>query len=188
MSEETLRRKLVGTGKLLYQRGLVHASSGNISVKVKAGILIKSKGSRLGNLSQKDMVKVDTEGRAYGGTPSKELPMHLAVYQTNPAVRAVIHTHPTFTTTWSMTGKPLKPQTVEGRDLLGKVPIVGYAKPGSEKLARTTSKKLKGRKAVLLKGHGVVAVGKSLTEAFDIVELVEEAAKIEIISKLLKKR
>ena len=174
--------------RLAYARGLVFGIGGNISAKADETILITPERAYLRDITAKQIVTLDLAGKKVSGMkPSIELPMHLAVYHEFPSVKAIVHTHSPFVTIWSTLGKPLRSKTVEGRIVLGEVPVAGYAEPGTVKLAKMVCEKLREGKAVLLQNHGLVAVGSSLDEAFNVAETVEETAKIEVISAILKR-
>ena len=184
----SLENEVIRIARLAYVRGLVFGVGGNISVRVGEKILITPKRACLRNVKAKELVVSDLSGNTTGKfEPSIELPMHLAIYRNFPSANAVIHTHSPFATVWSTLGTPLQSKTVEGRFALGRIPVVGHAKPGTTKLAEMICKKLKEGKAVLIQYHGLVAVGSSLDEAFNLAETIEETTKIEMMSAILKR-
>ena len=113
--------------------------------------------------------------------------MHLAIYRKYPKVKAIVHTHSPYATVWSKTRRPFQSKTVEGLIVLGEIPVVCGAKPGSKELAEMVVEKLKNKRAVLLENHGSVSVGPSLDEAFNLAETIEETTKIEIMATILTK-
>ncbi len=182
-----LETQVIRIAKLAYARGLVFGVGGNISVRAGEKVLITPKGACLRKVKAKELATSDLNGKTTGkNEPSIELPMHLAIYRIFPSVNAVIHAHSLFATAWSTLRTPLKSRTVEGRFILGRVPVVDYAEPGTTKLAKAVCEKLKDGKAVLLHNHGLVAVGSTLDEAFNLAETVEETAKIEVLATILK--
>ena len=183
-----LKNEVARVARLAYARGLVFGIGGNISAKADETILITPEGACLRDMTAKQIVTLDLAGKRIGEPkPSIELPMHLAIYREYSSVKAIVHTHSPFATIWSTLGKPLQSKTVEGRIVLGRIPVIGYAEPGTTELAKMVCEKLRKRKAVLLQNHGLVAVGPSLDEAFNIAETVEETAKIEVIAAILKR-
>lgn len=93
MSE--LQEKLdaaIWSAHTLFQKGLVGGSTGNISFLHKHRMYISRSGSCFGRLRQEDFAQVDMQGTILYGKPSKEYPMHLALYQESEAYKAVIHT------------------------------------------------------------------------------------------------
>lgn len=187
MPTEPLKNEVASTAKLAYVRGLVYGVGGNISVKADGNVFITPEGACLRDVSPDDVVVTNLAGEtAGGGKPSIELPVHIAIYHEYPKVKAIVHTHSPFATAWSTTGKALRSKTVEGRIVLGEIPVTGYAEPGTTTLAEMVVKKLRNRRAVLLENHGVVTVGSSLDEAFNLAETIEETAKIEIMATILR--
>lgn len=182
-----LKNEITRLARLAYARGLVFGVGGNISAKADETILITPEGACLRDMTAKQIVTLDLAGKRMGKMkPSIELPMHLAIYREYPSVKAIVHTHSSFATIWSILGKPLQSKTVEGRIVLGEIPIAEYAEPGTVKLAKMVCEKLRKCKAVLLQNHGLVTGGSTLNEAFNVAETVEEAAKIEVISDILQ--
>jgi L-fuculose-phosphate aldolase len=189
VSIESLTSELSFIAKLTYDRGLVFGVGGNISVRSNDKVLITPEGARFRNINPDEIIVSDESGKIVGaGRPSIEFPMHIAIYQGYPEVKAVIHTHSPYATIWSSAGNALISKTVEGRFVLGEIPVASYAEPGTPKLAEAVVEKLRGKKAVLLQNHGVVAVGSSLNEVFDLAETIEETAKIEILGSVLTHR
>ena len=102
MSE--LQEKLdaaIWSAHTLFQKGLVGGSTGNISFLHEHRMYISRSGSCFGRLRQEDFAQVDMQGTILYGKPSKEYPMHLALYQESEAYKAVIHTHSFYATVLS---------------------------------------------------------------------------------------
>ena len=88
---------LINYSILLYERGMVHAEGGNTSIRIDDEIWISRTGSVLGRLTEEDLTRMSINGEVIeGDKPSKEWPMHLAIYKARPNDHAVIHIHPTF--------------------------------------------------------------------------------------------
>ena len=107
MYEES-KKELVRICHLLYDKNLVTAADGNVSVRVSKGhILLTPSGKGKGFVEEKDILVLDLEGNLVEGSgkPSREYPMHRAVYEERPEVGAVVHTHPVFATAFAMAGK-----------------------------------------------------------------------------------
>lgn len=168
----------------LFLRNKVTGSSANLSFRYEDEIYITGSGTSFGQLKLQDFSVVDYNGKHISGPkPSKELPMHLLMYKAHEDINAVIHTHSFYSTIWSM---------VEGIDenntipkftpylemKLGKVILVEYAPPGSQKLFQLFAQKASDGKGFLLKNHGPVVGHKTLIEAFYALEELEESAKI----------
>ncbi|MEM0045868.1 MAG: class II aldolase/adducin family protein, partial [Desulfurococcaceae archaeon] len=101
---------------------------------------------------------------------------------------AVVHAHGVYSTTLSITRDPL-PLLIEEMVMYlgGEVRVAEYAPSGTEELAEKVVKALNGRKAVILANHGVVACGKDLEEAVEVLGLVERLSQIYILARLLGK-
>ncbi|HHY38697.1 MAG TPA: class II aldolase/adducin family protein [Clostridia bacterium] len=183
-----LVEELVFVSKRLYGRGLVAGTGGNISVRVPGLglILIKRSGVCLGDVVEDDFLAVNFEGdivsasKEEGIVPSKELPFHLAIYSVRPDVNSVIHTHSPYCTAYAVSGKDLSAVTAQAESGLGRVPLIPFAPPGSDRLARLVAKTFGEHdvRVALLEGHGVVAVGRTVKEAYYTADLAEETAKV----------
>lgn len=115
--------------------------------------------------------------------PSKEWPLHLALYEKAPSTGAVIHTHSTFSVLWSFVPAGNEQDCIPDhtpylRMKLGTVGLIPYEKPGSEALFRAFRERAGLSDGFLLKNHGPVAPGKSVMDAFFCLEELEESARI----------
>jgi L-fuculose-phosphate aldolase len=193
MSGDTLggiREKLAHASKELYKKGLVKGTSGNISARTAGSdtFLIKPSGAHMEQLKPEELVRVDLQGNKVSGKMdvSAETPMHAAIYRARKDVRAVVHTHAPTATAFGIAGKEISPLQIEMFMLLPKgVPIVSFKQPGSEALAEIVQKKMRVYDAVILENHGIVTVGSTLEAACSLNEMVEEAAKIQLMVMML---
>ena len=184
MTSEVARKEIVEYGKLLYQKGLTVGTAGNISARGEKGtMLITPTNTCKGMLDNDRLVLIDIkDGKVLsGGRPSIETPFHLAFYRARPEVNAVIHTHPVYCTALAVKGIKIQPAlTPEGLLVLGRdVPLVPYATPGTDDLAKVLSNALKTSDAFLLEKHGAIAVGRDMTEAFHRMETLEFMAQLQ---------
>lgn len=174
---------------LLYDRNLVTASDGNVSIRVSAEhILLTPSGKNKGLVTAEEMIVLDLEGNTVEGVgkASKEYPMHRVIYQKREDVRAVIHTHPVYATAFALAGKNLPDNhLIEMKMMLGGTALAEYATPGTIEMARAVEPFLDEYDAILLKNHGAVTCGKSLVDAFNKMEVMESIAKTIILSKVL---
>jgi L-fuculose-phosphate aldolase len=178
--------------KLCYDRHLVGAAGGNISVKSYEDdtIIITPSGVSLRDVQKQCLIKVDLQGKKVSGPdeykPSKESVLHLNVYQTRPEAKAVIHVHPAYATALSVKKENIQPVTASAELKLRKpIPIADYGLPGSGQLAAAIKKVLTedgDTEAVVLERHGIIAFGPDLEAAFNVAELVEDTAKIQWLS------
>lgn len=182
--EWELRRDVVHYGRLLYERRLTAGTSGNISARVSDGaIMITPTGVCKGMLREYDLIRIDIgTGRTTSeGRPSMETPFHLAAYRARKDTCAVIHCHPVFATVLACSNIPPRTDlTPEGLMVLKDVPVVPYATPGSEQLAKNIGEALGGSNACLLENHGAIAVGRSVEEAYYRIETLEMMSELTV--------
>jgi len=177
--------EIIHVGRLLYEHRYVVAGEGNRSVRLDdRQALVTASGVCKGRLVPADIVTVPLAETAGDGTasprPSSEWPLHRMIYSLVPGARAVCHAHPPRATAFAVARRPLPVDLLpEARAFLGDVPLVPYARPGSEELAREVARRLGGTaRALLLANHGVVAWGGTLEEAFMRLELTERLAEV----------
>jgi L-fuculose-phosphate aldolase len=187
----SLKSQVAETAKEMARLGLVAHSWGNVRTRApeSSHVVITPSGLNYDRLNAEDMVVVDLKGSVVEGRhkPSVETPMHTAIYLARSDVNAVVHTHSPFATCLAVVNKELPLIWVEQAAVLGfPIPVTEYVAAGTHELGDETVKKL-GRKlpAVLLRSHGVVAVGPNLEEALKIASTVEGAAQIYVMSLLI---
>ena len=173
----------------IYQRGLVAANDGNLSVRVGDNALwVTPTGVSKGSMTEDMLVKVDLDGNLLEGSrkPSSETKMHLRIYQENPDVRAVIHAHPPAATAFACAGLPLdRPIIQEAVVFLGTVPVAPFALPGSQAVADSVAPYCRDYRALLLEYHGAVAWGETMEQAHYRMECLEQLAQVTLHLKTL---
>ena len=194
MTEEYLRQAIVRWGRSLFDRGLTAGSSGNISVKHNDFYLMTPTNSCLGFLDPARLAKLNFSGDLISGDPpTKELPLHVAFYETRPSARAVVHLHSTYSTALSCLSDtdpddavpPITPYVVMR---VGRVPVVPYTRPGSSDVSIHIRAKGNNHAAILLGNHGPVVAGSSLEAAVFAMEELEETAKLVLLTRGLPVR
>lgn len=185
MTEQQAREEMVRLGASFFQRGYATGSAGNLSMRLEDGTLLATPtGSCLGELVAERLSKVTSEGEWIGGDkPSKEISFHRAIYQNNPECGAIVHLHCLYLTALScLEGldsknciRPFTPYVVMR---VGDVPVVPYYRPGDPRLGEDLAKLAPNYRAFLLANHGPVVVGKTLREAADNTEELEETARL----------
>ncbi len=187
MNESALRDALTARARSLYDRGYAHGSSGNLSVRLADGILVTPTGSSLGRLDPARLSKVNPEGMAVSGdAPSKEAFLHLAMYAARPSAQAIVHLHCTCAVAVSCLAHPdprnvLPPLTAYHVMRVGSLPLIPYFRPGDRALAQAVGAAAVRHRAVLLANHGPVVSGKSLDDAVDSAEELEQTAKLALL-------
>jgi 3-dehydro-4-phosphotetronate decarboxylase len=184
MSEMKLREEIARIARSIYDRGLTHGSTGNISAKLEDGWLLTPTGSSLGSLDPARISKLDWKGTLLSGDPpSKESFLHLGMYEQRQALGAVVHLHSTYSVAVSVLAD------VDPEDVLpaltayyvmrvGRLPLVPYFAPGDIGLADAVREYATKHHAVLLANHGPVVGGSSLTAAADAIEELEATARL----------
>ncbi|MCP8308967.1 MAG: class II aldolase/adducin family protein [archaeon] len=172
----------------LYLRRLVTSTSGNISARVPGSkfVLITPTGLTKSNLKEKDLVKIDLDGKIVEGSnmPSKEWHLHVEILKARKDVNAVVHAHNPFTMGVTMVSKKFKPVTAEASIILKGVVILPFKKPGSEELGKIVGKNIAGRNALILRRHGVIGIGSDVNEARAVVEAIEDDAIVQTVMRI----
>ena len=200
MSKETeavirLRKELAEFSRRSFDRGLVSGAGGNISVRIPDTdkVLITPTGVSLGDVDPEINLLVSLDStileNPYDLKPSKETGFHLVAYQLRPDVGAVFHMHPPYATAYSNKERPLPLVTISGRLILEEVPCIDCAVPGSKELCDFVHggiRQYPRAKALLMKEHGILALGPDLKTAYYLSDLVEDTAKIAFITENIK--
>lgn len=188
-STDKAREQILAVGRILAEQQLVAGTDGNISVRRDSGrILITPTGCRLGDLTAADLVTVDLKGTVFEDQlkPSSEMNTHLHLYRRRSDVGGVVHAHPPHATAYAVAGVPLEWEAIpELVALVGPVALTEYAAPGTGQPALALEKFAADHHAFLLRNHGLITVGQTLEQAWQRHEIVEHAAKILLLSRLL---
>ena len=181
MKTQELKNKIIETGKLLWDKGLVTGFNGNISARVDANtLLITATGTSLGFLKPQDVLLMGLSGDVIGeGKASSEKLMHTEIYKNFPQIQAVVHTHPTYTNGFFLANESFTPKTFEAKFYLGEVKSIEQTTP-SVTDAAPVIKELKANNIVVLRNHGAVAVGPDLFRAFVLIQELEEQLKVDL--------
>lgn len=185
------REEICRVGRSLYERGYVHASAGNISMRVDDGYLITPTDACLGTLQPQRLAHVDGEGRQTSGAPaSKTLALHRSLYAAAPEAGCVIHTHSTHLVALSLLGgwqpddflPPLTPYFVMK---VGHVPLLPYHRPGDPAVAPAAAECLRRYaargtplRALMLDRLGPNVWHRTPAEASAVLEELEETARL----------
>jgi L-fuculose-phosphate aldolase len=187
------RTAVADAARKIRSLGLVTERSGNVSVRVPAGdgrrlLAITPSGRAYSRLSADEVpvVDFDVEPVGDGLPPSSESLLHVELYRARPDVGAVVHTHSVYASVAAVAGLAIPPIIDEMVVYVGgAVRVSEYAFPGTQQLADNVRGALGDRNAALICNHGAVAVGRDLTEALDVCELVERVAQIFVFASLL---
>lgn len=191
VNEFEIKKQICEVGRRIYNRNMVAANDGNISVKISDNeILCTPTGVSKGFMTPEYICKVDMNGKVLqankGFKPSSEIKMHLRVYKHRPDVASVVHAHPTFATAFAIAGIPLsQPIMPEAVIALGCVPIAEYGTPSTEEIPDAVEKYLPYYDAVLLENHGALTYSTDLMAAYMKMESLEFYAELLYKSKML---
>ena len=183
-SEAALRLAIVDYSRICYERGLICANDGNVSVRLdESKILITPAGISKGRMDPDQVVVVARNGSpASSGSlpgPSSETPMHLEVYRLRADVCAIIHAHPVFATALTVAGLDFPIDILpEGILSLGEVPVTSYATPSSREDAEAVRSLVPKHNAILLRQHGSLTFGVDLEQALVNLERLEHIAEV----------
>lgn len=195
MSESKLREQICRYGRSLFERGLTPGSSGNISVRIAdGGWLVTPTNASLGFLDPAQLCRLDASGAVVSGpAPTKEIPLHTALYESRADARAIVHLHSTHAVAVSMLPgidprAVLPPLTPYYLMRTGGTALVPYYRPGDPAVADAI-RGLAGRyTSVLLANHGPVVAGTTLENAVFATEELEETAKLFLLLRNLNPR
>ncbi|MBI3962319.1 MAG: class II aldolase/adducin family protein [Deinococcus sp.] len=190
MSEEAARQELASLAQLVAAKGLTDGNSGNLSIRLnEEQVLITPAGVPKFLVTPECLVKIhlpDGNPLAGQGKPSSERHVHLACYRRRSNIWGIVHSHPVYSTTLAASGMTVPTNlTAESAILLRRVPLVPYIRPGTLELAEAVAAEVHDTNAVLLANHGVVCLGKTLKEAYCLLETLEFTAKIAFNLQLL---
>lgn len=186
MNETQARENIIAVGKLLYERGYVAASDGNVSVRLDDGrILTTPTQVSKGRMTTDILALVDLDGKPLNDKrASSELAMHLLIYRERPDVKSVVHAHPAHGTAFAVAGLSIDaPVLSEVILTLGCVPLTAYGTPSTRELTDQMQPFVKHHNALLMANHGAVAYGDHIWQAFDRMETLEHTAKIAILAR-----
>jgi len=193
-----LRDEVCRVGASLYRRGYVHASAGNISVRLPGGegFLITPTDACLGTLDPARLACVGADGVQTGGDrASKTLALHRRIYAADVDAHSVIHTHSTHLVALTLAGvwsaddivPPITPYFVMK---VGHVPLVPYHRPGDPAVAELVAARIaamrgagKPMRAVMLERLGPVVWHASPAEASAVLEELEETARLWLLTR-----
>lgn len=184
-----LREKLCETARLLYERGLVSGTDGNISVRASEdAMLITPSGVSKRELEPASLIVQKLDGTIVlgWGKSSREAKLHAAIYRIRTEIGAVVHTHPAAATAFAVCGQTLPDNCLtEVPTVIGRMGLAGYAPAGSAKLAEEVEEAAAESDVVFMQNHGIITCGKDLTAAFNKMDAVENAARTICYARLI---
>ncbi|OAN23516.1 aldolase [Pseudomonas oryzihabitans] len=188
-AEARLREEICTVGASLYARGYTVGSAGNISARLEDGWLITPTDACLGRLDPAAIAKVGLNGDwVSGDKPSKTLALHRQVYDRNPGMGGVVHTHSTHLVALTLAGvwRPddiLPPITPYQVMKVGHIPLISYARPGAASVAEQVAQLANRVRGVMLERLGPVVWESSVSKASFALEELEETARLWLLSE-----
>ena len=194
-TDAALRDQICLLAKSLFDRGLTHGSTGNISARTSAGgLLVSPTGTSFGRLDPARLSHFDETGHLIeGDAPTKEMPLHQAFYDTRSSAGAVVHLHSCHSVAWSMipdvdVDNFLPPLTPYGLMKLGRVKLLPFFLPGDPAMGEAVRGLAGKRSAVMLANHGPVVAGKDVEAACNAIEELEDTARLAMMMRGVEAR
>ena len=183
---QKLKQQLCDYGRRAYNKGLVSANDGNLSVRLNENqILCTPTLQCKGFMEPEDICTVDLDGQQIAGRKrsTSEIRLHLQVYRRRSDVNSVIHTHPPHVTAFAISGKPIPSGILaEPEIFLGEVPTANYATPGSEEFSETIVPFVKQTNTIVLANHGMLSYERDLERALWLTEILEAYCRTLILA------
>src|SRR3989442_13106885 len=188
VSEDKFRAAIARFCHLIYEKGYVASTDGNISARLPDGhIMCTPTICNKGFVKPEDMVIIDIKGQRVKGErkASSEMAMHLLIYEMRPDAQAVVHAHPACATAYAAAGIPLNKALISEVVLaLGCIPLAEYGTPGTPELTDQLRPFVKSYDALLMANHGVVTSGANLEDALNWMDTVEHFSMMSIYTKI----
>ena len=182
------RKEVASFMRRLYHQKLTTTSGGNVSQRVEDVILITASQTDKASIDEHQIGLLTISGNNLSENLklSMESKIHLAIYINRPDVKAIVHAHPVFATSFTIAGKAIQTNLAgESRAVLGEPIVAPYALMGTQKLADYVGLACLKSNVVLMENHGILTVGENLLQAYDRMEVLESAAKMTLITSLL---
>jgi ribulose-5-phosphate 4-epimerase/fuculose-1-phosphate aldolase len=185
--DETLLGQLCEVAGSLFERGYAHGSTGNLSVRVGDEVWVTPTGASLRGLTPARLARVSLAGELLNEQrPSKEHPFHTAIYRQRPEARAVVHLHSTYAVALSCLesfggDEDLPPLTPYYFMRVAPLAVLPYFRPGSAALAGAVERAAPAHHSMLLRNHGLICAGSTLSEAADRAEELEQTARLHFL-------
>ena len=186
------RKEVARFMRRLYKHGLTTTSGGNISLRLTEDlILITPSATDKGRMKWKEVgiVTIFGENLTPDLKPSIETAMHLAIYKRKKEVLAIVHAHPIFASLFTAIKAKINTNlTAEAKAILGDPLLVRYAVMGSNALAEIAADSVVNSDILLLENHGILTTGSNLLQAYDKIEVLENAAKMTLMTEMTGKK
>ncbi|MDQ1332417.1 MAG: L-fuculose-phosphate aldolase [Bacteroidota bacterium] len=186
------RKEVARFMRRLYRKGLTTTSGGNISIRVSDdNIVITPSATDKGNMKWKEVGVMSLLGENLTPDlkPSMEYALHINIYKKNKDIAAIVHAHPVFASSFTAMKLTINTSlTAEARAICGEPRFVPYAIMGSAELADIAAQNATEADILLLENHGILTTGTSVLNAFDKLEVLENAARMTLITEITGKK
>lgn len=186
------RKEVARFMRRLYKQGLTTVSGGNISLRISEdAILITPSATDKGRMRWEEVgiMNIIGENLTPDLKPSIEYEMHLSIYRKRKDISAIVHAHPVFASAFTAMKRTINTNlTAEASVICGDPFFVPYAVMGSKGLAEAAAEGIVKSDILLLENHGVLTAGSSLLQAFDRLEVLENAARMTTIVEISGKK
>ena len=176
------RENVSELGRAMLTQGLTKGTGGNISAREGDRVAISPSGMAYEDITPEDVPIVDLEGNKVAGDldPSSEIAMHTGILREREGIGGVVHNHSPYASTFASLGEPIPASHYLIAFVGDKIPVAPYETFATPELAEVALETLGNEyTACLLENHGVVAVGETVDEAFEIATMVEYCARIQ---------
>ena len=188
------RQELIEVCRLLYQRGYVNATAGNLSTRLSNGLILSTASNTCkGLIKASELLLSDLEGnllpslyQSKNQKLSTELRLHLFAYKRRPDIKAIVHAHPYTAVGFTLAGRPLSDCTVpEVVCALGSIPTAPYATPSTDEVPQSIAPYVDSHDAIILARHGAITLGSSIRDAYYKMETLEHFARTMLVAEML---
>ena len=186
MDTNEARNGLQSAGRYMLENDLAWGNAGNISARLGPDrYLITASGTHLGELADDDFVECSFDGPFTGNRkPSKETPMHRAIYEQRPEIGAVLHASPFYSTLVACADLQVPADLfIEDMYYLERVEHVGYFHAGSPELGQAVHNKARSANILFLDNHGVLVYDTSIREALMGLQTLEMVCRMAITAR-----
>ena len=175
-------KELAFYSRLVWEMGFAEANGGNLSVKIAEDLIMTTPTMMSkGELTSEDMIVCNLKGDIVFGSksPSSELYSHLAIYKVNENAKAIVHSHPPYSSSYAYSEEmPIKSLSPESIFWIGDICVIPFIMPGSIELSKEIERACKDKYVLLLMNHGLMTWGESLRNAMWRTEVMERYCKI----------
>jgi L-fuculose-phosphate aldolase len=186
------RKEVARFMRRLYKHGLTTTSGGNISLRISDDVIvITPSATDKGRMRWKEvgLMNIFGENLTPDLKPSIESDMHLSIYKRKKDVKAIVHAHPVCASAFTARKTKINTcLTAEACAILGNPVLVPYALMGTGELASVAAENIMLSDILLLENHGILTTGTNLLQAFDKIEVLENAAKMTLILEMTGKK